>query len=67
MTGFGRREVPVPQLCCDDLFLLRKNALLSLYRYKEDFLQRGEIGGQCRLKGKALSAEGQHKSPLQSW
>ncbi|KAL2091396.1 hypothetical protein ACEWY4_013659 [Coilia grayii] len=36
-------------------------------RYKEDFLQGGEIGGRCRLKAKALVAEGQHKSPLQSW
>ncbi|KAI4882580.1 hypothetical protein NFI96_022169, partial [Prochilodus magdalenae] len=36
-------------------------------RYKEDFLQQGEIGGHCRLNSRALEAEGQHKSPLQSW
>uniref|UniRef100_A0A8B9LGZ1 EGF domain-specific O-linked N-acetylglucosamine transferase n=1 Tax=Astyanax mexicanus TaxID=7994 RepID=A0A8B9LGZ1_ASTMX len=36
-------------------------------RYKEDFLQKGEIGGRCRLNSAALEAEGQHKSPLQSW
>ncbi|XP_041047387.1 EGF domain-specific O-linked N-acetylglucosamine transferase isoform X2 [Carcharodon carcharias] len=36
-------------------------------RYKEDFLQDGEIGGHCKLDKKALLAEGEHKSPLQSW
>ncbi|MBN3294032.1 EOGT transferase, partial [Polypterus senegalus] len=36
-------------------------------RYKEDFLQDGEIGGHCKLNKAALLAEGQHKSPLQSW
>ncbi|XP_028854811.1 EGF domain-specific O-linked N-acetylglucosamine transferase [Denticeps clupeoides] len=36
-------------------------------RYKEDFLQEGEIGGRCSLNKRALAAEGQHKSPLQSW
>ncbi|XP_066527384.1 EGF domain-specific O-linked N-acetylglucosamine transferase [Hoplias malabaricus] len=36
-------------------------------RYKEDFLQQGEIGGFCRLNSRALEAEGEHKSPLQSW
>uniref|UniRef100_A0AAR2M2K6 EGF domain-specific O-linked N-acetylglucosamine transferase n=1 Tax=Pygocentrus nattereri TaxID=42514 RepID=A0AAR2M2K6_PYGNA len=36
-------------------------------RYKEDFLQQGEIGGHCRLNSRALEAQGQHKSPLQSW
>lgn len=36
-------------------------------RYKEDFIQRGEIGGSCRLNKHALTAAGEHKSPLQSW
>ncbi|XP_033939694.1 EGF domain-specific O-linked N-acetylglucosamine transferase isoform X3 [Pseudochaenichthys georgianus] len=36
-------------------------------RYKEDFIQKGEIGGRCRLNKPALAAEGEHKSPLQSW
>ncbi|XP_070967525.1 EGF domain-specific O-linked N-acetylglucosamine transferase-like [Oncorhynchus clarkii lewisi] len=36
-------------------------------RYKEDFLQEGEIGGRCSLNSRALAAEGEHKSPLQSW
>ncbi|KAI4827439.1 hypothetical protein KUCAC02_030832 [Chaenocephalus aceratus] len=36
-------------------------------RYKEDFIQQGEIGGRCRLNKPALAAEGEHKSPLQSW
>lgn len=36
-------------------------------RYKEDFIQKGEMGGCCRLNKQALSAEGEHKSPLQSW
>lgn len=36
-------------------------------RYKEDFIQRGEIGGRCRLNKRALAATGEHKSPLQSW
>ncbi|XP_043564250.1 EGF domain-specific O-linked N-acetylglucosamine transferase isoform X4 [Chiloscyllium plagiosum] len=35
--------------------------------YKEDFLQEGEIGGHCKLDRKVLLAEGEHKSPLQSW
>lgn len=37
------------------------------FRYKEDFIQMGEIGGHCKLKKRALAAEGDHKSPLQSW
>ncbi|KAF7693436.1 EGF domain-specific O-linked N-acetylglucosamine transferase [Silurus meridionalis] len=36
-------------------------------RFNEDFLQKGEVGGHCRLNSRALKAEGQHKSPLQSW
>ncbi|KAJ7411134.1 EGF domain-specific O-linked N-acetylglucosamine transferase [Willisornis vidua] len=36
-------------------------------RFKEDFFQKGEIGGHCTLNVKAFLAEGQRKSPLQSW
>ncbi|TTB85606.1 EGF domain-specific O-linked N-acetylglucosamine transferase [Bagarius yarrelli] len=36
-------------------------------RFKEDFLQKGEVGGHCRLDSGALNAQGEHKSPLQSW
>ncbi|XP_054243349.1 EGF domain-specific O-linked N-acetylglucosamine transferase isoform X2 [Indicator indicator] len=36
-------------------------------RFKEDFLQKGEIGGHCTLDVQAFLAEGQRKSPLQSW
>ncbi|KAK3513007.1 hypothetical protein QTP70_035181, partial [Hemibagrus guttatus] len=36
-------------------------------RFNEDFLQEGEVGGRCRMNSGALKAEGQHKSPLQSW
>ncbi|XP_062401881.1 EGF domain-specific O-linked N-acetylglucosamine transferase isoform X1 [Sardina pilchardus] len=50
-----------------NLYLDLRNARRGHERYKEDFLQRGEIGGRCRLKSKALAAKGQHKSPLQSW
>ncbi|XP_040424652.1 EGF domain-specific O-linked N-acetylglucosamine transferase isoform X1 [Cygnus olor] len=36
-------------------------------RFKEDFFQKGEIGGHCTLDVQAFLAEGQRKSPLQSW
>uniref|UniRef100_A0A674JRH3 EGF domain-specific O-linked N-acetylglucosamine transferase n=1 Tax=Terrapene triunguis TaxID=2587831 RepID=A0A674JRH3_9SAUR len=36
-------------------------------RFKEDFLQKGEIGGHCNFDSQAFMAEGQRKSPLQSW
>ncbi|XP_074986328.1 EGF domain-specific O-linked N-acetylglucosamine transferase isoform X2 [Caretta caretta] len=36
-------------------------------RFKEDFLQKGEIGGRCNFDNQAFMAEGQRKSPLQSW
>ncbi|CAL8380787.1 unnamed protein product, partial [Boreogadus saida] len=36
-------------------------------RYKEDFIQHGEMGGHCSLSRASLAAEGDHKSPLQSW
>ncbi|XP_053325314.1 EGF domain-specific O-linked N-acetylglucosamine transferase isoform X2 [Spea bombifrons] len=36
-------------------------------RFKEDFLQKGEIGGHCDLDSDKLTSQGQRKSPLQSW
>uniref|UniRef100_A0A8C5L3C4 EGF domain-specific O-linked N-acetylglucosamine transferase n=1 Tax=Jaculus jaculus TaxID=51337 RepID=A0A8C5L3C4_JACJA len=40
---------------------------LLYIRFKEDFLQGGEIGGHCKLDSSTLMSEGQRKSPLQSW
>ncbi|XP_028680879.2 EGF domain-specific O-linked N-acetylglucosamine transferase isoform X1 [Erpetoichthys calabaricus] len=48
-------------------YLDLRNPRRTQDRYKEDFLQDGEIGGHCKLNKAALLAEGQHKSPLQSW
>ncbi|XP_072438618.1 EGF domain-specific O-linked N-acetylglucosamine transferase isoform X1 [Chiloscyllium punctatum] len=50
-----------------NLYIDLRNPRRSTDRYKEDFLQEGEIGGHCKLDRKALLAEGEHKSPLQSW
>ncbi|KAI1890958.1 hypothetical protein AGOR_G00158940 [Albula goreensis] len=50
-----------------NLYLDLRNPRRTHERYKEDFFQTGEIGGHCSLNPKALQAEGQHKSPLQSW
>ncbi|XP_060095493.1 EGF domain-specific O-linked N-acetylglucosamine transferase isoform X1 [Heteronotia binoei] len=36
-------------------------------RFNEDFFQKGQIGGHCNMDVKAFLAEGQRKSPLQSW
>ncbi|XP_043835478.1 EGF domain-specific O-linked N-acetylglucosamine transferase isoform X2 [Dromiciops gliroides] len=36
-------------------------------RFKENFLQKGDIGGHCKLDVRTLMSEGQRKSPLQSW
>lgn len=44
--------------------------LLSLpepVKYREDVLGPGLVGGRCRPDGRALKAEGDRKSPLQSW
>jgi len=41
---------------------------MILFRFREDvFTESGQIGGHCKLDNKKLSAEGEHKSPLQSW
>ncbi|ETE70972.1 putative glycosyltransferase AER61, partial [Ophiophagus hannah] len=36
-------------------------------RFNEDFFKKGQIGGHCSMNTKAFLAEGQQKSPLQSW
>lgn len=50
-----------------NLYLDLRKPRRSHERYKEDFIQEGEIGGSCRLNKRALAIEGEHKSPLQSW
>uniref|UniRef100_A0A8C5D7R3 EGF domain-specific O-linked N-acetylglucosamine transferase n=1 Tax=Gouania willdenowi TaxID=441366 RepID=A0A8C5D7R3_GOUWI len=50
-----------------NLYLDLRNPRRSQERFVEDFIQTGEIGGSCRLNKQALAAEGDHKSPLQSW
>ncbi|ERE66984.1 putative glycosyltransferase AER61-like protein [Cricetulus griseus] len=49
------------------LYLDLRNVKRSPDRFKEDFLQGGEVGGHCKLDSQALMSEGQRKSPLQSW
>ncbi|XP_042308824.1 EGF domain-specific O-linked N-acetylglucosamine transferase [Sceloporus undulatus] len=36
-------------------------------RFNEDFFKKGQIGGHCDMDTKNFLAEGQRKSPLQSW
>ncbi|XP_023241588.1 EGF domain-specific O-linked N-acetylglucosamine transferase-like [Centruroides sculpturatus] len=36
-------------------------------RYRDDVVQKGEVGGHCKLNKMQLKKEGEHKSPLQSW
>uniref|UniRef100_A0A3Q2E4Z0 EGF domain-specific O-linked N-acetylglucosamine transferase n=1 Tax=Cyprinodon variegatus TaxID=28743 RepID=A0A3Q2E4Z0_CYPVA len=50
-----------------NLYLDLRNPRRSHERYDEDFIHTGEIGGHCKLNKRALVAEGDHKSPLQSW
>uniref|UniRef100_A0A669ELI1 EGF domain-specific O-linked N-acetylglucosamine transferase n=1 Tax=Oreochromis niloticus TaxID=8128 RepID=A0A669ELI1_ORENI len=50
-----------------NLYLDLRKPRRSHERYKEDFIQAGEIGGHCKLNKEALVGEGDHKSPLQSW
>uniref|UniRef100_A0A3Q3MQ80 EGF domain-specific O-linked N-acetylglucosamine transferase n=1 Tax=Mastacembelus armatus TaxID=205130 RepID=A0A3Q3MQ80_9TELE len=50
-----------------NLYLDLRKPRRSHERYKEDFIQKGEIGGHCRLNKQALADEGEHQSPLQSW
>ncbi|XP_063142521.1 EGF domain-specific O-linked N-acetylglucosamine transferase isoform X6 [Rattus norvegicus] len=49
------------------LYLDLRNIKRNHDRFKEDFLQGGDIGGYCKLDRHALVSEGQRKSPLQSW
>ncbi|XP_051873757.1 EGF domain-specific O-linked N-acetylglucosamine transferase isoform X2 [Pristis pectinata] len=50
-----------------NLYIDLRNPRRNTDRYKEDFLQEGDIGGCCKLNKASLMAEGEHKSPLQSW
>ncbi|KAM6170224.1 EGF domain-specific O-linked N-acetylglucosamine transferase isoform 1-T1 [Rhynchocyon petersi] len=50
-----------------NLYLDLRNVKRNQDRFREDFLQSGEIGGHCMLDTHALMSEGQRKSPLQSW
>ncbi|KAF6099214.1 EGF domain specific O-linked N-acetylglucosamine transferase [Phyllostomus discolor] len=50
-----------------NLYLDLRNIKRNHDRFKEDFLQTGEIGGHCKLDIHTLMSEGQRKSPLQSW
>lgn len=50
----------------EELHLYYVEFLIS-FSFKEDFVLEGEIGGHCDLHKTLLKAEGEHKSPLQSW
>ncbi|XP_006896009.1 PREDICTED: EGF domain-specific O-linked N-acetylglucosamine transferase isoform X1 [Elephantulus edwardii] len=50
-----------------NLYLDLRNIKRNQDRFREDFLQNGEVGGHCKLNAHALLSEGQRKSPLQSW
>ncbi|KAG8557079.1 hypothetical protein GDO81_018327 [Engystomops pustulosus] len=50
-----------------NLYLDLRNTKRSQDRFKEDFIQEGEIGGHCDLDSKLLLSQGDRKSPLQSW
>ncbi|XP_036896813.1 EGF domain-specific O-linked N-acetylglucosamine transferase isoform X2 [Sturnira hondurensis] len=50
-----------------NLYLDLRNIKRNHDRFKEDFLQTGEIGGHCKLDIHTLMSEDQRKSPLQSW
>jgi hypothetical protein len=61
---------PIQCRCDVKSLILCKNfsTLIILYfSFLEDFLLDGEIGGHCELNKRLLKAEGEHKSPLQSW
>jgi len=56
------------QYCrASNLYLDLRNIKRNHDRFKEDFLQSGEIGGHCTLDTRTLMSQGQRKSPLQSW
>ncbi|XP_069062680.1 EGF domain-specific O-linked N-acetylglucosamine transferase [Pleurodeles waltl] len=50
-----------------NLYLDLRSPKRSSERFKEDFIQSGEIGGHCKLDIQGLMAQNQRKSPLQSW
>jgi protein O-GlcNAc transferase len=39
----------------------------SLDRYREDLFSAGQVGAKCRFDAHKFRAQGDHKSPLQSW
>ncbi|XP_075704070.1 EGF domain-specific O-linked N-acetylglucosamine transferase-like isoform X2 [Rhinoderma darwinii] len=50
-----------------NLYLDLRNPRRSQDRFKEDFIQEGEMGGHCDLDSQKLLSQGDRKSPLQSW
>lgn len=46
--------------------LIIVNSFLS-FRYRDDVIREGQVGGYCKLNKELLRDQGQHKSPLQSW
>lgn len=50
-----------------NIYLDLRNSRRSQDRFKEDFIQEGEIGGHCDLDSQTLLSQGDRKSPLQSW
>uniref|UniRef100_A0AAA9SZD3 EGF domain-specific O-linked N-acetylglucosamine transferase n=2 Tax=Bos TaxID=9903 RepID=A0AAA9SZD3_BOVIN len=50
-----------------NIYLDLRNIKRNHDRFKEDFVQSGEIGGYCKLDIRSLMSQGQRKSPLQSW
>ncbi|KAM5148914.1 EGF domain-specific O-linked N-acetylglucosamine transferase [Mantella aurantiaca] len=50
-----------------NLYLDLRNPRRGTDRFKEDFIQDGEIGGRCELDFEKLRSQGHRKSPLQSW
>ena len=43
------------------------NCKSSNDRYREDLLKPGQVGGKCKFDSEKFKAQGDHKSPLQSW
>nr|XP_042130520.1 EGF domain-specific O-linked N-acetylglucosamine transferase [Peromyscus maniculatus bairdii] len=62
--GYARERLEEIHVLCQPE---RTVSVQLLNRFKEDFLQGGEVGGHCKLDSHALMSEGQRKSPLQSW
>ncbi|XP_044307922.1 EGF domain-specific O-linked N-acetylglucosamine transferase isoform X1 [Varanus komodoensis] len=50
-----------------NLYIDLRNPKRNHDRFNEDFFKKGQIGGHCHMDIQAFLAEGQRKSPLQSW